>query len=36
MAKDPTPPVDDEKNDAKLPPVKLPQGPDIKNDEAPE
>lgn len=36
LAEDPTPPVDDEANDAALPEPDLPQGPDVKNDETEE
>jgi len=32
LADDPTPPVDDEANDAALPEPELPQGDDVKND----
>jgi len=32
LPEDPTPPVDDEANDAALPEPELPQGDDVKND----
>jgi hypothetical protein len=36
LADDPTPPTDDEENDAALPEPTEPQGDDVKTDDVPE